>query len=84
MFKGQKRDVQRAGEERGQKQLVSYQNILTNIWLSNDLCKFFLFSHDPISRLFESFLGTFIKDQKIANWVNDMGDFYVYNERVHC
>ena len=31
MFKGQKRDVQRAGEERGQKQLVSYQNILTNI-----------------------------------------------------
>ena len=31
MFKGQERDVQRAGEERGQKQLVSYQNILTNI-----------------------------------------------------
>ena len=41
--------------------------------LTNDQCKFFLFSHDPILRDFESYLGTFIKDQKIANYFNEIG-----------
>ena len=63
----------RAGEgcskgRRGEgSKTISFLSKHSHQHLTNDLCKFFLFSHDPISRLFESFLGTFIKDQKIAN-----------------
>ena len=78
--------VQRAGEGLKANSWTHIFVILSkhsHSHLTNDQCKFFLFSHDPISRDFKSFLGTFIKDQKIANYFSDMGDFYVYNERVN-